>query len=108
MPSTNLLNLKILSTASNVLMQLVIVTTTHVDAIEEIMANCPTLEHLILVGDEHGDKFAFQAIDRQNMIRLPHCAKTQAEVNANLFVKDGDWQNDSGGIIPCAHPFHHW
>ena len=53
MPGTNLLKAKDLEyRIKRADAKLAIVTTAHAEAIEEIMANCPTLEHLVLVGDE--------------------------------------------------------
>ena len=52
MPGTNLLKAKDLEyRIKRADAKLAIVTTAHAEAVEEIMANCPTLEHLVLVGD---------------------------------------------------------
>ena len=96
MPGTNLLKSKDLEyRIKRADAKLVIVTTTHVDAIEEIMANCPTLEHLILVGDEREGWLAFQAIcaserDQVDRTALP---KTRAEELMLIYFTSGTTAN---------------
>ncbi len=63
MPSTNLLKAKDLEyRIKRADAKLAIVTTAHAEAIEEIMADCPTLEHLVLVGDERNGWLGLETI----------------------------------------------
>jgi acetyl-CoA synthetase len=55
MPATNLLTAKDIEYRVNRSgAKLVIVTAAHVEKVEAIKANCPSLEHLIVVGDDVG------------------------------------------------------
>ena len=63
MPGTNLLKAKDLEyRIKRADAKLAIVTTAHAEAIEEIMANCRTLEHLVLVGDERNGWLGLETI----------------------------------------------
>ena len=62
MPGTNLLTAKDLEYRVNQAdAKLAIVTAAHTDAVDRIMANCPTLEHLILIGGEREGWIDFDA-----------------------------------------------
>ena len=63
MPGTNLLKAKDLEyRIKRADAKLAIVTTAHAEAIEEIMANCRTLEHLVLVGDKRDGWLGLETI----------------------------------------------
>jgi len=63
MPGTNLLTAKDIEYRINQAgARLAIVTKTHADAVDQIKANCPTLEHLIIIGGEREGWFSFEEI----------------------------------------------
>jgi len=63
MPGTNLLTAKDLEYRINRAgVKVAVVTKKHAEAIESIKANCPTLEHLILVGDAREGWNPYQSI----------------------------------------------
>lgn len=63
MPGTNLLTGKDIAYRINQAgAKAVIVSPIHVEKVEEIRSDCPTLEHLIVVGDADGDWHSFDAL----------------------------------------------
>ena len=96
MPGTNLLKAKDLEyRIKSADAKLAIMTTAHADAVEDIMANCPTLEHLILVGDEREGWLGFETIckaerDEVNRAALP---TTQAKELMLIYFTSGTTAN---------------
>lgn len=63
MPGTNLLTAKDIAYRVNQAgAKAVIVSPHHVDKVESIRSECPTLQHLIVVGDAAGDWLSFEAL----------------------------------------------
>lgn len=63
MPGTNLLTAKDIAYRINQAgAKAVIVSPQHVEKVEEIQGDCPTLQHLIVVGDASGDWHSFDAL----------------------------------------------
>lgn len=63
MPGTNLLTGKDIAYRINQAgAKAVIISPMHVDKVEAIRAECPTLEHLIVVGEASGDWLSFEAL----------------------------------------------
>ena len=110
MPGTNLLKAKDLEyRIKRADAKLAIVTTAHAEAVEEIMANCPTLEHLVLVGDEREGWSAFETIclgerDEVDRATLP---TTRAEELMLIYFTSGTTANPKMVGRDHAYAFAH-
>ena len=63
MPGTNLLTAKDIAYRVNQAgAKAVVVSPAHVEKVDSIVAECPTLEHLIVVGEASGDWHSFDAL----------------------------------------------
>ena len=111
MPGTNLLKAKDLEyRIKRADAKLAIVTTAHAEAVEEIMANCPTLEHLVLVGDEREGWSAFETIcvaerDEVDRTTLP---TTRAEELMLIYFTSGTTANPKMVGRDHAYAFAHY
>lgn len=77
MPGTNLLTAKDIAYRVNQAgAKAVIVSAQHVEKVDEIRAECPTLEHLIVIGAASGDWLSFEEICAAQDAHL--AAETQA------------------------------
>ena len=110
MPGTNLLKAKDLEyRIKRADAKLAIVTTAHAEAVEEIMANCPTLEHLVLVGDEREGWSRFETIckaerDEVDRTTLP---TTRAEELMLIYFTSGTTANPKMVGRDHAYAFAH-
>ena len=110
MPGTNLLKAKDLEyRIKRADAKLVIVTTAHAEAVEEIMANCPTLEHLVLVGGEREGWSTFETIcaaerDEVDRAALP---TTRAEELMLIYFTSGTTANPKMVGRDHAYAFAH-
>jgi len=110
MPGTNLLKAKDLEyRIKRADAKLAIVTTAHAEAVEEIMANCPTLEHLVLVGGEREGWSTFETIcaaerDEVDRAALP---TTRAEELMLIYFTSGTTANPKMVGRDHAYAFAH-
>jgi len=110
MPGTNLLKAKDLEyRIKRADAKLAIVTTAHAEAVEEIMANCPTLEHLVLVGGEREGWSTFETIcaaerDEVDRAALP---TTRAEELMLIYFTSGTTANPKMVERDHAYAFAH-
>ena len=110
MPGTNLLKAKDLEyRIRRADAKLAIVTTAHAEAVEEIMANCPTLEHLVLVGGEREGWSTFETIcaaerDEVDRAALP---TTRAEELMLIYFTSGTTANPKMVGRDHAYAFAH-
>ena len=110
MPGTNLLKAKDLEyRIKRADAKLAIVTTAHAEAVEAIMANCPTLEHLVLVGGEREGWSTFETVcaaerDEVDRAALP---TTRAEELMLIYFTSGTTANPKMVGRDHAYAFAH-
>ncbi len=87
MPGTNLLTAKDIEYRINrAKAKLAIVTQTHAGAVDEIKANCPSLEHLIVIGSEREGWSSFEAMCAKAPDQIERASLPQTKADELMLI----------------------
>ena len=75
----------------------VITTLNHVKEVEEIIDDCPSLDHIILVGDTYDDRLSFEELMKHASGNLESC-QTSKEDMAFFCYTSGTTGNPKGAV----------